>query len=224
MIRKPDSQNTPEFWDKYLLETNRKLLKSPYYLDKLGKVSEFLSGKRGKFLDIGFGMGNLERKILDNTTTLKIYGTDFSPKAVAKAKKELKGKFVVARSQKLPFKKSFFDFVAMLDVLEHIPAQESNRVLSEINRILKRGGNFIISVPLNENLAEMNKKGTNFNRHLREYTPEILEDELKLAGFNVLNRDFIYTFRNFYFLKNLVVKIFPNFRKPNLLIVYAIKK
>ncbi len=69
----------------------------------------------------------------------------------------------------------------------------------------------------------MNREGTNFNRHLREYTPRILERELDLSGFRVLRKDFIYAFRNLYFLKNLIAKIFPDFRRPNVLIVYSKK-
>lgn len=224
MILKSQNPNTSELWDERLFETNDLLLHSSYYVDKLRKVAGFLKNKKGKFLDIGFGMGNLERKLLKDRTKLKIYGVDFSPKAVARAKKELKGNFLVAKSEKLPFEESFFDYVAMLDVLEHIPPSESKKVLGEVNRVLKKGSNFIISVPLNEDLEKMNNEGTNFNRHLREYTPRILEQELRLAGFKVLGQDFIYAFRDFYLLKNLVIKIFPNFRKPNLLIAYTVKK
>ncbi len=224
MVTKQKNPNTPELWDKRLFETNEILLHSPYYIDKLRRVADFLKNKNGRILDIGFGAANLERLILASDTKLKLYGIDFSSRAVMRANRELKGTFILAKSQKLPFRKSFFDFLVMLDVLEHIPSQESGRVLSEISRVLKRGGNFIISIPLNEDLAKMNNEGTNFNKHLREYTPKILKKELSLVGFGVLGWEFIYAFRNFYFLKNLAVKIFPNFRKPNLLIVYAIKK
>jgi ubiquinone/menaquinone biosynthesis C-methylase UbiE len=224
MSQGTDNSNTPNLWDKRLFETDKELLGSPFYLDKISRIGKFLKNKKGKFLDVGLGMANLERWLLDRESQLKIYGVDFSPKAVLYAKKKLAGKFVVAKSQKLPFKKSYFDFAAMLDVLEHIPRGESKKALGEINRVLKKGGEFVVSVPLNEDLETMNRNRTNFNRHLRQYTVRILVRELQLAGFKVLKRDFIYAFRNFYFLKNLITKIFPNFRKPNLLILYVQKK
>lgn len=215
--------NTPRLWDKRLFETNEELLKSPYYMDKINKVTSYLENKRGKFLDIGFGAGNLERSLFTDNTKLQIYGIDFSHKAVASAKKKFKGNFLVGRSQKLPFKKETFDFVAMLDVLEHISENESKTVLGEINRVLKRGGHFIISVPINENLKKMDRDGTNYNKHLRQYTPELLEKELNSSGFHILKKEFIYAFRKNYILKTAFVKLFSSFKKPNVLVVFSRK-
>lgn len=46
---------------------------------------------------------------------------------------------------RLPFKKNVFDTIVMSHVLEHFP--ESERILKECYRVLKRNGNIIISVP-----------------------------------------------------------------------------
>lgn len=224
MKRTFSNPNTPKLWDKRLFDTNEELLRSPFYIDKLNKVYRFLKNQKGNFLDIGFGAANLEKKILSRGTNLQIYGIDFSKKAVENAKKSFAGSFYVAKSQRLPFKNSFFDFVVMLDVLEHIPEVESKKVLGEIRRVLTDKGNFVLSVPLNEDLQKMNKEGTNFNAHLREYSSRILEDELKKSGLETFKKEFIFAFSNYYFLKSLIIKMFPNFRKPNLLIIYARKR
>lgn len=215
--------NTPRLWDKLLFEKNNELLKSPYYRDKLDKVYKFLEHQRGKILDIGFGMGNLEKKIVEKNLVLEIYGVDFSSKAVKRAKEKLKGKFYKAKTQNLPFKNAFFGTTIMLDVLEHIPESESKITLDEINRVTKRNGYFVLSVPLNENLEEMNKEGKNLNAHLRQYTPKLLESELNASGFKVIKKDFIWAFSKNYFLKNLIVRLWPTLRKPNVLVVYCRK-
>lgn len=218
-----DNPNTPALWDKILVVQNKELLESSFYLDKIGKVTAFLQSKNGKFLDIGFGSGNLEREVVKQGLDLEIYGIDFSPQTVARAKKTIKGSFYVANIYKLPFKSGYFDVVAVLDVLEHIEPSKTKKAIMEIGRVLKKGGSLVVSVPLNENFKKLIKEGKNFNAHMREYTPHILEKELKSNSFKVEMIEFIYAFRNFYKLKTFVAKLFPGFRKPNLMIVFAKK-
>lgn len=47
----------------------------------------------------------------------------------------------------LPFKNTAFDCVYACDVIEHLLPEDTNRFLSEITRVLKSGGNFILSTP-----------------------------------------------------------------------------
>ncbi len=50
-------------------------------------------------------------------------------------------------SGRLPFNGQFFDAVTMLAVLEHLEAKKLRGILTEINRILKPGGRFILTTP-----------------------------------------------------------------------------
>lgn len=219
-----NNPNTARLWDKMLFENGTVFKQSPFYIAKINKVSKFLEKEKGNLLDVGFGAGELENKLLDLKTKLNIYGIDFSQRAVKVARKTLKGNFQVSRAQRLPFKNSFFTNVVMLDVLEHVPKNESKKVLDEIYRVLRNNGNFVVSVPLNEDIKKMNKEETNLNRHLRQYTFPILKKELSISNFEVLTKDYIYPFAKFYNFKTAITKIFPKIRKPNLLIVYLIKK
>lgn len=215
------NKNTPRLWDRLLFEIDETMMGSPYYLDKIRKVIRFLRNKRGNFLDVGFGMGNLEKNIILNNFPLNIYGIDFSNKAVNRANKLFKGKYLVGSAQKLPFKSSFFDAIAMLDVYEHISKGDSKDVMDEINRVTKIGGSFVISVPVNEDLRKMNEEGTNYNMHVRQLTSRTLKKELQRSGFKVLKEDYLYAFRKYYFLKKIVANTIPGIRKPNVLIVYC---
>jgi ubiquinone/menaquinone biosynthesis C-methylase UbiE len=224
MKNKLMNPNTPKLWDKLLFSWNEKLLSSPFYIDKINKAVDFIRNYKGKFLDIGIGVGNLERKIAENNLKLEFYGIDISPKAINKVKNEIKGDFYVSEIFKMPFKRDFFEVVSILDVLEHIYEKDNIRALREVNRVLKEGGGLVISVSLDENLELLNKEKRNYNQHVREYTFEILFRELKRSGFKVIDYKYIYAFRTLYTLKSLVIKFLPGFRKPNLLIVYSIKK
>ncbi len=223
MSDKTTNPNTSGLWDKLLFENNDELFASPFYLAKINWVIQLIKKFKGKFLDIGFGAGFLEKEIIRNVMNLDIYGVDISKKAVSEARQKLKGKFYVANIFKLPFKSNFFDSVSALDILEHVYKKDVLIALDEINRVLKKNGKLIVSVPLNENLERLDSLKKNINRHLREYTFEILQSELELSGFRVTVKKFIYSFATFYNLKSLLTKFLPGYRKPNLLIVYCIK-
>lgn len=224
MKKKLKNPNTPKLWDELLFENNSKLRRSPFYLAKMDKVLEYLGKYRGKFLDIGFGRGDLEKKIIKKRLPIEIYGVDISSRSVKIAKKGLKGNYYVSDIYKLPFKSSFFEIIAILDVLEHIYEKDIFRALREVSRVLKKNGKLVISIPLNENLDQLNMEGRNSNRHLREYTPEILQRELSTSGFKIIAERYIYAFKELYTIKSFIMKFLAGFRKPNLLIVYCVKK
>jgi len=218
------NRNTASFWNKLLFKKNKTLVKSQIYKDKIDNVLRMIRRYEGEFLDIGFGRGNLETKIIKEKLNIEIYGVDISPKAVKNAEKELKGFFYVSNIFKLPFNKYFFDIVAILDVLEHIEKDRIMVALKEVARVLKKGGRLVISIPLNENLETLVKEGENYNAHMREYTYDILAKELKNADFRIIDKKFLYAFAKYYKLKTFLMNFFPWLRKPNLLIVNCIKK
>lgn len=224
MKKKVKNPNTRLLWDELLFKWNSNLLNSPYYLDKLNIVYKIIKKYRGNFLDIGIGVGNLEKRILQSNLNLNLYGIDISARAIKHVKKEIKGGFYISNILKMPFKNNFFDVAAILDVLEHIYRRDNKRALKEVHRVLKKNGGLIVSVPLNEDLIRLNKEGKNLNKHVREYTFDILKKELEGNGFEVKSEEFIVAFKKNYFIKNLIIKFIPNLRKPNLLIVHAIKK
>lgn len=224
MHRNFRNPNTPKLWNKRLFDENQMLLRSPIYINKIGKVFKYIKTRKGKFLDVGLGAGNLENLIINANLDIELFGIDISSKAVLNAKKQFGRNFFVADIFNLPFKKSFFDTAAILDVLEHIYKEEALAALNEINRVMKKGGHLVISVPLNENLKELDKRGENYNMHLREYTLKTISAELSSSGFKTLGYDFLYAFRNLYWLKSYIVKLVSPLRKPNLLIIYCKKK
>lgn len=214
--------NTSSFWDEKMHDEDS-LPESPIYKDKTRTVIKILSKFNGKVLDIGLGGAILEH-CLSESDKLVFSGIDISPYVIRKAKSELKGVFKVGNLQDIPFKDRSFDIVLALDVLEHIPSYETLDVYKEIIRVSKRKFKIIISVPLNENLEEMVKKGINPNAHMRVYTPNILKTELSLFGFKIIEENYLYAFDSFYFIKKILTKLLRgNIFKPNLLILLAEK-
>ncbi len=109
--------------------------------------------KNKKVLNIGIGGGIFEKLAVSNN--INIYSLDPSKKSIKKIKEVIKkDKAKVGFSQDIPFKDNFFDIIVMSEVLEHLEMKIIQQTLSEINRILKKNGKFIGTVPYDENLKE----------------------------------------------------------------------
>lgn len=108
-------------------------------------LPEFFPDVQGlKLLDIGCGPGIIAGFF--KARGYRIWGIDISPSAIQTAKQLHSGTFTCGDiEQKLPYRSSFFDTVFMGDVIEHLFSPRF--VLKEAKRVLKHGGNIIISTP-----------------------------------------------------------------------------
>lgn len=164
-------------------------------------VLEKISGRyadKKHFLDVGCGDGT--RTILFNRPGRIIFGVDFSNWLKNEIKKRIKFQQVDFNEKKLPYKNSSFDIVFSFDVIEHLPTPQP--MLSEIYRVMKKNGTFIIGTPNRNRLLsfillslKLRKipyfpneatKGEPYASHVVEYTYQELEDLLKKKGFSVV--------------------------------------
>ena len=81
----------------------------------------------------------------------------------------------------LPFKNETIEFVTMNGVIEHI--YHSSKILSEILRILKKGGLLYINTP---NFQRDYLNFYNDPTHVKPYTPVSIKRTLELVGLNVV--------------------------------------
>lgn len=103
-----------------------------------------LKRAKGKILDIGCGTGYGSGLLHDAGND--VYSIDVSRKAITYAEKSYPGPhYFCCNGEKLSFANESFDAVTAFEVIEHMP--DPHKVLSEIYRILKRGGNLFISTP-----------------------------------------------------------------------------
>lgn len=101
---------------------------------------------KSPILDVGCGDGFVAKIVLKNRNQKIDWGIDLSPDEIEYAKKS--GSFKkckVANVYNLPFNDKSFSTVFSNSVVEHIPDLE--RALSEMSRVLKKKGKFIITVP-----------------------------------------------------------------------------
>lgn len=220
-----ENKNSCEFWN--VLNSKKFDLKkdNPMAFYRNLYVSNNIPNKNITILDIGFGQGYLEELISKRKKFLNIFGIDISSKSVNLiSKKYLNWNFDVGEISNLKFKNNYFDCIVALEVLEHISPSRLFLSLSEVKRVLRNKGIFIVSVPLNEGLEIMLEKGKNPNAHTRIYDPCLIKAELKIGGFELLKTKFLFAFHSYYKLKSFFAKNFFKKIKPNNIILIARKK
>lgn len=98
-----------------------------------------------KILDIGCGTGETMTFLRSHIPGCVLYGVDVSADAIEYAKNRGHKNIELAGAEKLPFPDNYFDYVLLLDVIEHI--EDDVSVLVEARRVLKPNGKVIITTP-----------------------------------------------------------------------------
>jgi GT2 family glycosyltransferase/SAM-dependent methyltransferase len=127
-----------------------------------------------RVLDVACGEGYGSALLAQ--TALSVHGVDISAEAVAHARAEYGNldnvAFERASATELPFPDAHFDAVISFETLEHL--QEQEQMLSQIRRVLKPGGFFIVSSPNKEVYSDRRNFVNEF--HVKElYFPELSE-------------------------------------------------
>lgn len=219
--------NTAKFWDSKINLEKAIHKKSPIVKDRINVVFQFIKStkiRKGRLLDIGVGYGLIEKKLSKYKKEISLTGIDISKKAITAAKSKFKGNFKIGSANNLEFPDEKFDTVIALEILEHIPPKDTFKVFSEVKKVLRQDGYFIISVPMNEGLEELVKSGKNLNAHLRIYTKDLLKAELHLSGFKIIKDKELFAFSNKYRLKTILSRtVLPKRWRPNIVIILAQK-
>lgn len=106
----------------------------------LGKIEK---GK--KILEIGCGVGLFTRRV--QTKGAQITAIDISPHLLDRARQNINSpdvKFHCCNVEEMPFESNKFDIILGISILHHL---NLDNVLSEIRRVLKRGGLIVFSEP-----------------------------------------------------------------------------
>ena len=141
----------------------------------------------GKLLDLGCAWG----EYLDQMRTLgwHVSGIEMSSKCVEYARNTLGLDVQCGDISPLPFPNESLDVVHLSMVLEH--TYDPISTLADIHRILKKGGQLILSVPnISGFEAKLYKEywyGLQVPQHLHHFTPETLSCALTMCGFTSIN-------------------------------------
>lgn len=96
-----------------------------------------------RILDVGCGNGSAV--IFFTREGYKSYGIDISSSAIQLAKEllrkeKIRANLKIGDAKSLPYQDKFFDVVVSYGVLDHVRRKEADIIISEIKRVLKKGG------------------------------------------------------------------------------------
>ncbi len=220
-INREANFNTGKFWDEKFSTIESSLSSQDGMTkDRVRTAYNFIPKGAKRILDIGAGLGFIE-ELLSKNPHASITGIDVSSNAIKSLKGRFKGNFKQASLYSISFPVSSFDVILALEVLEHIPASKIFSILRKINKFIKRGGYFILSVPMNEGLEKMKD---NPNGHSRAYTENIITTELQISGFKVIDLKKFIAFKDFYFVKSRILsRVLKDRWMPNNIVIKAQK-
>lgn len=161
--------------DVYEREVNyRQAQFSPGFLNCV-RWGDSLRWLRGRALDFGCGAGFVIEYLSQRPFSLECWGVDVSDRAVESARQRLvqvRGPDAASRVQNLssaslPFADGYFNLVTCFDVLEHLDEPDIAAAMSEMRRVLRRGGLWFGSVSCRRS-GTCDMHGENLHRTVRE--------------------------------------------------------
>lgn len=155
----------------------------------------------GRILDIGCGTGRMMEELREHG---QVVGIDISPKALEFCQKRgLRHVYWADLNSRLDLPDENFDLVVGLDILEHL--ENDDFALSEIYRLLKRGGLFLLSVPA---FPWLWSYWDEILAHKRRYTSSQLRFKVEKVGFKVRRLSFIHCL---IFLPSILIRMVRGF-------------
>jgi SAM-dependent methyltransferase len=169
---------------------NKKLLKYFNLIEKrhwwwegrrqILRQSIYPEEKNLKVLDIGCGTGETLTFLQSYLKSPTLYGIDNSPTAIKFAKSRGHKNILKVNAKNLPFKANTFDYILLLDVIEHL--KDDIAILKEAKRVLKKTGKIIITAP---SLQFIWSEHDTAQGHYRRYTRHKIIDISHRAGLTI---------------------------------------
>lgn len=130
-------------------------------------------------LDLGCGTGRNISFVKDVVKkSYEYFGIDYSLACIAYAQSQYRKQgvtFVQHGGKILPFPTGTFDFIVSSHVLEHIAKKDAETYVSEIARILKKGGVAVIGTPNRTHCQDLFYKNPTENKKYRLVLPHLHE-------------------------------------------------
>ncbi len=147
MASKEDKEKLYNDWHKEVDATRKHhvTIDYPWYKAVI-KLLPDLNGK--KILEIGAGRGDFSIWLANNFKNATVVGTDFSPAAIELAQSKIDDSitnltFQVENAEALSFADGSFDYIISCETMEHV--FHPQLMANEMNRVLKKGGGFILT-------------------------------------------------------------------------------
>jgi trans-aconitate 2-methyltransferase len=139
-----------DFYDEYV-QRQLKIGANERLISLYKRLLDLGLKENSKVLELGCGVGIFTKLLGKKISTGILEAVDLSEKSIAVAKEELKGKknifFDVADVVKYSPKNSGFDFITLMDVIEHIPLDQHEELFGNLSKICTDKTRIAINIP-----------------------------------------------------------------------------
>jgi SAM-dependent methyltransferase len=154
-----------------------------------------------RILDLGCGVGR--NMIYFAERGFEMYGLDFSPYAIERAKQRLEEAKLRAdlqiggMAEQLPYPDGFFDAVLSVRALHHADVATIQNIVGEVHRVTRHGGYVYVQVPMIEKVLKYVEQGGEFSEiEPGTYVP-LDGPEKGVPHHNFTEQEIRQVFRNF---------------------------
>lgn len=161
-----------------------------YYLSEQGRNIDKIERKffsahlndlfKGHLLELGCGTGHWTRFFTDQGFLVTAIDNSEAMLAIARSKTIQNAFFLKADATSLPFSDAEFSIIVSVTMLEFV--ENINKVMDEIDRVLKPGGTLVLGCLSILSELGKNKKNDPVFKHAKFFTPAELEQLLKRFG------------------------------------------
>ena len=173
--------------DNYAAERIDELSKKPF--DRL-LLKEFASvnKEKGPCADFGCGPGQTTKFLYDHGVK-DIVGIDISSRMVDTARRYFpKIKFETGDLQKVSYEPNYFGSALAFYAIVHFPYDQVKIAFNEINRVLKKGGQFLFSFHVGNETVHFDKaKDIDIDVDLYFFQTDKLVELLHETGFRIID-------------------------------------
>lgn len=161
----------------------------------------------GTILDFGMGDGRFFREFCQYTSPDRIHGVEVSSVRVERARAAgWRNAVHVTDTRSLPYDDGVFDFVNMVEVIEHIAYPIMDEIIGEIQRVMKPGGVMVVTTPnypikrlydlfdafIGKKWGRLRDDPTHVTRFHRRRLHQTLERHLRIVKSGVFKEGFLY--------------------------------
>lgn len=157
----------------------------PFTLERYQQFYKYFPKNAIKVLDIGCNTGRGGVLLKKNNPSFEVTGIDIVRDRLDRLPKEAYSNVIHGSTTQIPCKDNSFDVIVAGEFIEHLHPSDVDCTISEVFRILKMGGRFLLTTPNPEDIKrKLRRESVLGGAHLSQHFQKELKQKLNKVGFS----------------------------------------